>query len=180
MRKSVALVVVLLIGSCASAADWPQWLGPKRDGSSTEGVKPWKEPLKILWKEPVGEAHGGPVVAEGKTYLFYRTPGKDEETLAAYDATKGNIIWKNSYPRPAVNIPFGNGPRGVPTVNDGKVYTFGITGILTCVDAMTGKRIWQVDTAKQYNAPPLKFGSSCSPIVGGDQVLVNVGAKGAS
>jgi outer membrane protein assembly factor BamB len=180
MRNSVAPVVVLLIASGAMAADWPQWLGPKRDGSSTEVVKPWKEPLKILWKKPVGEAHGGPVVANGKTYLFYRTPGKNEETLAAFDAVSGKPIWNTTYPRHETKIAFGNGPRGVPCVADGKIYTFGITSILTCFDAADGKIDWQVDCEKEYKAPTLTFGSSCSPIVVGDNVLVNVGAKGAS
>ncbi len=180
MRKIAALLCVLVLGTSANAADWPQWLGVKRDGGTTEIVMPWKEPLKILWKVPVGEAHGGPVVVKGNTFLFYRTAGKNEETLEAFDAESGKSIWKNSYPRAETKIPFGNGPRGVPCVVDGKIYTFGITSILTCWNAADGKIVWQVDGVKKYNAPTLTFGSSCSPIVVGDHVLINMGAKGAS
>jgi outer membrane protein assembly factor BamB len=180
MRKITALLCVVVLGTSANAADWPQWLGVKRDGGTTEIVKPWKEPLKILWKEPVGEAHGGPVVVKGKTFLFYRTAGKNEETLEAFDADSGKSIWKNSYPRVETKIPFGNGPRGVPCVHGGKIYTFGITSILTCWNAEDGKIVWQVDGVEKYKAPTLTFGSSCSPIVVGDNVLVNMGAKGAS
>ncbi len=180
MRNSLALGFLLLAAPFANADDWPQWLGSKRDGGTTEIVKPWKEPLKILWKQPVGEAHGGPVVADGKTYLFYRTPGKNEETLGAFDAGTGKPIWNSPYPRHETKIAFGNGPRGVPCVADGKIYTFGITSILTCFNAADGKIDWQVDCEKDYKAPTLTFGSSCSPIVVGDNVLVNVGAKGAS
>jgi outer membrane protein assembly factor BamB len=176
----LACVIVLVLGASAHAADWPQWLGAKRDGGTTEVVKAWKEPLKILWTEKVGEGHGGPVVAQGKTYLFYRTNGKNEETLAAFDAATGKQLWKNSYPRVETKIPFGNGPRSVPCVIDGKIYTFGITSILTCWNAEDGKIDWQVDGVKEYKAPTLTFGSSCSPIVVGDLVLVNMGAKGAS
>jgi outer membrane protein assembly factor BamB len=180
MRNTFALVTFFLIGMCASAADWPQWLGPKRDGGTSEVVKPWQGVLKIAWKQPVGEGHGGPVVVDGKTYLFYRTPEKDEESLGAFDAVSGKPIWSTPYPRIPTKIPFGNGPRGVPTVTGGKIYTFGITSILTCFDAATGKVEWQVDAARDYQAPTLTFGSSCSPIVVGDLVLINVGAKGAS
>lgn len=180
MRSLLALGVLLSIGTRADAEDWPQWLGPKRDGGTTEIVKPWKEPLKVLWKHSVGEGHGGPVVAKGRTYLFYRTPGKNEETLAAFDAVSGKQLWATSYPRVETKIAFGNGPRGVPIVADGKIYTFGISSVLTCFHAEDGKLLWQVDTAKEYQAPTLTFGGSCSPVIAGDLVLVNVGAKGAS
>jgi len=180
MRIVLALGVFLLTATLSHADDWPQWLGVKRDGGTSEAVKPWKEPLKILWTEPAGEGHGGPVVAKGKVYLHFGTPGKFEETVAAFDVDTGKQVWKFTYPRKEAKFQFGNGPRGAPCVHDGKVYTFGITSILTCLNADDGKLVWQIDTAKQYNAPILFFGSSCSPIVVDDLVLVNVGAKGAS
>ncbi|HZZ81599.1 MAG TPA: PQQ-binding-like beta-propeller repeat protein, partial [Gemmataceae bacterium] len=180
MRRMLACIIVLVFVATVRADDWPQWLGVKRDGGTTEVVKPWKAPLKTLWKEKVGEGHGGPVVVKGRTYLFYRTPGKNEETLAAFEADTGKPLWKNSYPRVETKIPFGNGPRSVPCVINGKIYTFGITSILTCWNAEDGKIDWQVDGVKEYKTPTLTFGSSCSPIVVGDLVLVNMGAKGAS
>src|SRR5262245_33107468 len=121
MRITMTALVLIFIGSNVRADDWPQWLGLKRDGSTKEVVKPWKAPLKILWKVPVGEGHGGPVVADGKLYLFYRTAGKDEESLAVFDIDSGKLITDNSYPRRATNIPFGNGPRSVPIVDGDRV-----------------------------------------------------------
>ena len=180
MRNALAIVIVFFIGNIAAAADWPQWLGPKRDGGSSEVVKPWKEPLKILWKEPVGEGHGGPVIAKGKVYLHFGSPGKFEETIAAFDADSGKPAWSKTYPRSESKFLFGNGPRSAPAVADGKVYTFGITGILSCFDADSGKQLWQVDTIAEYKAPKLFFGASSSPLVEGNNVLINVGAKGAS
>ena len=180
MRYVLSILIMFAGLTRVRADDWPQWLGLKRDGGTAEVVKPWKEPLKVLWKHDVGEAHGGPVVAKGKTYLFCLTPGKNAETLAAFDAATGKPIWDTSYPRHETKIAFGNGPRSAPCVVDGKVYTFGITSILTCFDAEKGAKLWQVDGEEIYKAPTLTFGSSCSPIVVGDHVIVNMGSKGAS
>jgi outer membrane protein assembly factor BamB len=180
MRRISALVIPVLIAGYASAADWPQWLGAKRDSSTTEVVKTWKDPLKILWKEPVGEGDGAPIIVKGKVYLHTRTPKKYEESVAAFDADTGKPIWKTAYPRKKADFLYGSGPRGACCVAAGKVYAFGITGVLTCFDADKGDRVWQVDIAKEYQAPTPFFGNSCSPIVEGGRVLVNVGAKGAS
>src|SRR5947209_2696431 len=75
---------------------------------------------------------------------------------------------------------YGNGPRATPAVADGKLYTYGITGVLTCWDAARGEQLWQVDALKKLGAPNLRFGASCSPLLDGKSVLINVGAKGAS
>ncbi len=180
MRYVYSIFLVVWSATVVTADDWPQWLGNHRNGATTETVKPWQAPLKILWKQSAREGHGGPVVTGGKTYLFCRPPGKNEEALLAFDAESGVQIWARTYPRKETKIAFGNGPRTSPCVVAGKVYTYGITSILTCFDAEKGNIVWQVDTAKEYQAPGLFFGSSCSPIVLGDHVIVNVGAKGAS
>lgn len=190
MRHSLALLVSFATASLLFADDWPQWLGPKRDGSSAEIVKPWKEPLKILWKQTVGveskkvNGHGSPVIVKGKVYLHLGVHGKAEEALAAFDAELGKPLWKESYERkPFKPLPiadFGSDPRDSPCVVGGKVYTFGVTRVLTCFDADSGKIIWQVDAGTDYKAPGLTFGSSSSPIVVDNHVIVNVGAPGAS
>jgi outer membrane protein assembly factor BamB len=175
-----ALVVLLAMAPLATAGDWPQWLGPNRDGSTSEKVPAWKEPLKILWKQPVGEGHSSPVVAGGKVYLHTRIKDTTQEQLAAFDAATGKPLWQQAYECGKFKSLFGNGPRGTPAVADGKVYTLGITGFLTCFDAAKGGQLWQVDTLKKYKAPNLFFGASTSPLLEGDLVLINVGAKGAS
>ncbi len=180
MRSSLALSAFLFTLSTATAADWPQWLGPRRDGSSEEVVMPWKQSPKILWKQPVGEGHSAPVVAVGKVFVFSKVADKDDEQVEAFDAVTGKRIWRQICQRGNFKGLYGNGPRGTPAVDNGKVYTFGITGVLTCLDAADGARLWQVDTLKQYQAANLFFGVSGSPLVEGDRVLVNVGGKGAS
>jgi outer membrane protein assembly factor BamB len=179
MTEIRALLVLFVLTSFAGAGDWPQWLGPRRDGSSEEVVKPWQEPLKIAWKQPVGEGHSSPIVSGGRIYLHTRLPSK-LEALTAFDAKTGKQLWQTSYAPGDFTSPFGNGPRGTPTVRAGKVYTFGITGILTCFDAEAGKQLWQVNTLKKYQAANLFFGASCSPLLEEGLVLTMVGGKGAS
>lgn len=175
-----SLCLMLACASLASAADWPQWLGPRRDGSTAEKVAVWKEPLKIVWRQPVGEGHSSAVVADGRVYLHTRVKDQPEEAISAFDARDGKPLWTKTYERAAFKSLFGNGPRATPSVSGGKVYTFGITGVLTCIDAKTGEQVWQKDTLKDLKAANLYFGASCSPLVEGDIVLLNVGGKGAS
>jgi outer membrane protein assembly factor BamB len=172
----MALAVVGLL----AAADWPQWLGPRRDGSSSETVKPWKGPLKVVWRKSVGEGNSAPVVADGRVFLHTKVKDRLAEQLTAYDAATGKQLWQMPYDRPALVTLYGNGPRATPAVAGGRLYSFGITGLLTCFDWQSGRQLWQVDTAKEFKTPKLIFGASCSPLVEKNAVLVNVGAKGAS
>jgi len=180
MKNSAMLYFIFAIASPVAAADWPQWLGPRRDGSSPEIVAPWKQSPKTLWTQSVGEGHSAPIVAGGKVFVFTKVADKDDEQVEAFDAATGKPLWRQSCQRGAFKGLFGNGPRGTPTVAGGKVYTFGITGVLTCLSADYGAHVWHVDTLKEYKAANLFFGVSCSPLVDGDLVLVNVGGQGAS
>ncbi len=180
MRWCCTLATLVALSATAPAADWPQWLGPKRDGSSPEKVAPWQGPLKVLWRQPVGEGHSSPVVAGGTVYLHFKAKDKEAEVLQAFDAADGKPLWSTPYARDPYKGLFGSGPRATPAVVKGRVYTFGITGVLTCFDAKDGKQLWQVATQKELKAPKLFFGASCSPLVDGNLVLLNVGGKGTS
>jgi outer membrane protein assembly factor BamB len=185
-----ALVVVLAAPALAAAADWPQWLGPRRDGTSSETIKPWTT-LKVVWKKKVGPGHSSPVVAGGKVYLHTRGKDRKEkangkevveqtEELTAYDAASGEQAWSTPYVRGAFFSVFGTGPQATPAVKDGKVYAHGATGMLTCFDAQKGQLLWKVSTKKEFDAPALRFGVACSPLLDGKNVVVDVGGKGAS
>ncbi len=180
MKKIHTCLFVLLSASLVGAADWPGWLGPKRDNSSTEIIAPWKGEVKVAWRRPVGEGHSSPVVAGGKVFLHTKVKDKDMEEVAAYDAGTGKPVWSTAYDRGPFQGRFGAGPRGTPSVVDGKVYSYGATGFLTCFDAVDGKQRWQVNALKDFGAANLLFGVSTSPLVDGDAVFVEVGAKGAS
>jgi outer membrane protein assembly factor BamB len=178
-RFFASSLLVFALALSASAADWPQFLGPTRDNNSPAAVNPWKGDLKVLWKAAVGDAHSSPVVAGGTVYAFYQPKGKNADALAAFDATTGKQLWEKSYERAEYKPPFGNGPRSTPAISSGKVYTYGGLGFLTCWDAKTGDIDWKVDAFKDFKAPTPFFGNSTSPVVVGGNVVVMVGAKGA-
>ena len=179
MLRTLLVTGLTLTAATASAADWPQFLGPTRDGVSTETVAAWTAPPKVLWRQPLGEAHSSPVVAGGVVYAFFKPASKNEDALAAFKADTGENLWTKSYARAAFTPPFGNGPRGTPAVVEGRVYTLGSTGVLACWDAKTGEVVWKVETLADFAAKNLFFGVSTSPIVVGDAVVVMVGGPDA-
>jgi outer membrane protein assembly factor BamB len=127
----------------------------------------------------VGQGFSGPVVQEEKVILFTRIG--DEEVVECLDAAKGTTKWKHRYPT-KYNDDFGfdAGPRATPTIAEGKVFTVGAEGLLTCLDVDAGNRIWSVEAKRDYKAPKGFFGIACSPLVEGKAVLVNIGgANGA-
>ena len=178
--RFIPLFALLLLAAPALAEDWPGWLGPRRDGSSTAIIKPWKGDLEVVWKKRVGEGHSSPIVWKGKVYLHTKVVDDEAEAVTAYDAKTGKVAWTTSYPRTKFKSFFGAGPQSTPTISGGKLYSNGATGLLTCFDAEKGKRLWQVDALKDFAPPALFFGVACSPLVEGDNVYVNVGGKGAS
>lgn len=111
MTRIGSLLVLLTCWAPATAEDWPQWLGPRRDGSSAEKVAPWKDALKVLWKQPVGEGHSSPVIAGGRVYLHTRVRDTTKENLSAFDAKDGSPQWSRTYDRGNFKSLFGGGPR---------------------------------------------------------------------
>jgi outer membrane protein assembly factor BamB len=156
MSGSRALLLAVLLAAPASAGDWPQWLGPHRDGTTREKVAPWKRAPKVLWRRAVTDGHSSPVVVGNRVFLHTKVKDKDAEQLTAYDAKTGEPVWQKSYPRGKFFSIFGVGPQ-----------------------AKSGKRLWQVDTQKKFSAPKLFFGVACSPLVEDGKVMVNVGGKGS-
>ena len=184
MRFNAAFSLFLGLQGLASAGDWPQLLGPGRNGHAAAD-EPALAPAfpddgpAIRWKKPVGHGFAGPVVAGDKVILFHRQ-GNDAviETFAARDGTSG---WRFSYPTPyRDDFGFDDGPRSAPTVADGRLVAYGAEGMLHCLDAQTGKLLWKHDLAAEFDAPKGFFGRCCAPLVSDGLALVNIGgnAKG--
>jgi outer membrane protein assembly factor BamB len=180
MRWFRTHAVLLLVVPALGAADWPQWLGPKRDGSTPEKVTPWKSPPRTLWSVPVPKGFACPVVAQGRVFVHSAVPDKEAEEVIALDAVTGKIQWRKAYDRTPYQSPLGRGPRATPSVVGNRVYTCGITGVLSCYEADSGKLLWQVDAYQKLGKPLPRFGVCCSPLVIGNVVLLNVGEKGCS
>ncbi len=191
MRRLICLAVLLLAVGPALAGDWPQWLGPHRDGTTSEVVKPWTGAPKVLWRVPVGDGHSSPVVADytfkaagnmkvGRVYLHARGQG-DAEQVQGFVDDNGQRLWSDEYRRGAFASPFGAGPRATPVVDGGHLFTLGVTGKLRCYDlGKVPDHQWEVDVLKEFGAANLRFGVSTSPLVDGEHVIVLAGGKGAS
>jgi outer membrane protein assembly factor BamB len=180
MRWSSTVFVLLACAAVVRAEDWPQWLGPRRDGGTAEKVAAWKEkePPKVLWRAAAGHGFSSPVVAGGRVFFHAAVKDRDEEEVVALDAASGKPLWKDVYARPPFSSVLGNGPRATPTVAGKHLYTIGINGLLSCYEVEKGKRLWQVDLYKQFKADLPGFAVCCSPLVVGNRVIVSVGGKG--
>jgi outer membrane protein assembly factor BamB len=167
------LSFIIVLASVCSAADWPQFLGPTRDGVYPGVAFTGRDPVTI-WKNPVGAGFAGPVIAQGRVILFHRL--KNRETVESMDVNTGKRIWMFDYETQyRDDFGFDEGPRASPVVSEGKIYTHGAEGMLTCLDVVTGKQVWQVDTRKQFQFPKGFFGVAAVPLVEGDKVILNVG-----
>jgi len=185
MRWLVCIIVGTSLSAAALAGDWPQWLGPNRDGTSTEIIKPWKGDPTVVWRTDVGEGHSSPIVAKGLVYLYDKVPGKETERLSAWTADKGELLGATYTDRPPYSNQFGGGPRATPAFADNVVYAYGVTGKFSSQKLLrSGPNVnivpgFLVDVLRDFQAPNLKFGVSASPLVEGDLVLVAAGGKGA-
>lgn len=197
-RSIIAIFMALAVTSAvARADDWPQWLGPKRDGVWRETGILEKFPKggpKVRWRTPIGEGYSGPAVANGKVYITDRILAKGvknpdnafdreklvkgvERTLCLNEAD-GKILWKHEYDC-EYKISYGSGPRTTPVIAGGKVYTLGAMGHLYCYDAETGKVLWSRDLLADYAKNPPGWGFSGHPLVDGDRLICLVGGPGS-
>ncbi|HEY1306163.1 MAG TPA: PQQ-binding-like beta-propeller repeat protein [Vicinamibacterales bacterium] len=183
MRRLFAAAIVLALGMAARAValDWPQFLGPDRNG--TYAGPPLNETWgpsgpKVVWRKQVGQGFAGPAVVQGRVLLFHRVG--NEEVLESLDAKTGMSTWRYAYPTTyRDDFGFDEGPRAVPVVTDGIVYTFGAQAQLHAVDLAKGTRVWSHDAMKEFGVPKGFFGQGGSPLVEGGRVIANVGgAKG--
>lgn len=182
VRVRVALAVVATLAGTAVAVvaqDWPQILGPGRNGIYTGPPIVASFPRTgppLLWKRDIGAGFAGPAVAAGKLVLFHRI--NNRETVEAMDAATGKAVWTFDYATSyRDDFGFDEGPRAVPVISGGRVFTHGADGWLHGLDFATGKKLWAVDTRRVFDAPKGYFGVAASPLVDGDRVMVNVGGK---
>jgi outer membrane protein assembly factor BamB len=192
------VMLTLATVSPARADDWPQWLGPRRDGVWREtGIVaklPTKDKLKVRWKVPIGGGYAGPAVAGGRVVVmdrllppgvknpanaFGRTPVPGKERVLCLDQKTGNILWQKEY-NCRYEISYPAGPRCTPLVAGDKVYTLGAMGDLYCWNVKDGAKVWYHNFIKEYGADPQMWGFAGHPLLEGDLLICLVGGEGSS
>ena len=169
-------VGALLPGDLENLADVPQFFGPKRDGVilGAKLARDWNaNPPRQLWRQPVGAGWSAFAVVGGRAYT--QEQRGENEAIMCYDVRSGGLLWTHANPVHFKQWQGGDGPRATPTVHDGRVFASGATGILDCLDAATGQRIWSRDVLMENKLENLVWGVSGSPLVFNDTVVVTGG-----
>ena len=173
------VVGLLLVVAPGPAWDWPQWRGSNRDSAAQAGagIRTWPDALERRWRAEVGAGQSSPVVAESVVFLFSREG--DKEVARALDLRTGAALWRQGYAAPYHVYPgaisYGAGPKSTPVVDRGRLFTLGISGILTCFSTTDGRILWQKDFTGRFPATAPPFGTSMSPIVVGGLLVVHAG-----
>lgn len=180
----------------ACADDWPQWLGPQRDGVWRETGLLEKFPPggpRVRWRTPIAEGYSGPAVARGRVFItdrvlaegaknpksaFSRGRVDGKERVLCLDEATGKVLWKHEYDCP-YTVSYAAGPRTTPAVADDKVYTLGAMGHLYCFDVKSGDVVWQKDLAKEYQFDVPLWGFAGHPLVDGQRLICLVGGRGS-
>jgi len=181
LTATIALLSLASQAVAQTAAVWPQWRGPNRDGISKETglLKQWPaEGPPLVWKAAgAGRGYSSFSIADGK--LFTMGLRGDREFVVAFDLATGKEAWATAHGS-AFRNDRGDGPRGTPTVDGDRVYALGGSGDLSVLDARTGKIVWTKNVLKEFGGSNITWGISESPLVIGNKVLVNPGGPGAS
>jgi outer membrane protein assembly factor BamB len=172
---ALAVGIAVLPSSGVVAADWPQWRGPHRDNKVEGFTTPatWPKELTQKWKTAVGLGDASPALVGNKIYVFTRHG--DDEVTTCLDASNGMQVWQDKYAAVAVTGPAGGhaGPRSSPAVAEGKVCTLGVGGVLSCLNAATGKVVWRKDSKAWPD-----FYTSSSPLIVDGQCIAQLGGRG--
>jgi outer membrane protein assembly factor BamB len=184
------LAVVALIGLTAgalraqsdAAADgqWPQFLGPHRNGISSERnlLESWPSGgPKEVWRATGGVGMSGLAISRGRLITLVQTEG--QQRLVALEAETGKPLWETSI-APAYSNSMGNGPRATPAISGERVFAFSGEGVLAAVGFSDGRLLWSHNLVEELGGKPADYGMACSPLVDGEQVVVTVGAPGAA
>ena len=195
MSLRLALLFTLAAATLR-ADDWPQWLGPQRDGVWRETGLVESFPAggpPVRWRVPIGGGYSGPAVADGRVYVMDRQLAKDAsnprnafergripgtERVLCLDAADGHQLWAHEYDCP-YTVSYAAGPRATPVVGGGKAYALGAEGNLCCLDAATGRELWARDFKKDFGIATPMWGFAGHPLLDGQKLICLVGGEGS-
>jgi outer membrane protein assembly factor BamB len=178
------------------ASDWPQWLGPKRDAVWRETGIVEKFPEggpKRVWQVELGAGYSGPAVAGGRVFVLDRqVPAETPKPKSVYEASQipgnervlcfneadGKLLWQHAYNCP-YTVSYAAGPRTTPLVAGRRVFTLGTMGHLKCLDAATGRVVWERDFQKDFGLKVPHWGVSAHPLLDGRRLICVVGGEGS-
>jgi len=175
-------LALLAAAPAASQDSWPQWRGPTRDGRA-EALslrESWPADLERVWRVPVGEGHASPVTDGEHVYVFSRSG--DAEQAMRLDLASGSLLWSRGYDAPYEVHPaaraHGEGPKATPALAEGRLFTFGIDGMLSCFETESGALAWQQGFEDELPRTSPIYGAAASPLVSGDVLIAAVGGPG--
>lgn len=176
IRLFTCTLLLTLFTTGSAAVDWPQFLGPTRDGRTTE--EGWSaewgdDGPKLLWRALVDTGYSAPAVVEDRVYTMGFN--QDLETVFCLDAKTGKPVWTHTYPSKLHNLYHDGGPTATPLVRDGRVYTVGREAQLFCFEADSGKVIWSTLPLDLFGIECREFGYATSALLEGDHVIIDIG-----
>jgi outer membrane protein assembly factor BamB len=194
-REVWTLLGIITFAATATAEDWPQWMGPRRDSVWRETGVISSIPasgLPVKWRVPVSHGYAGPAVVDGKVFVtdlvvetgeIANNPGSQpkvagRERVLCLDATSGETRWKFEYPE-TYEISYPGGPRVTPTVDGDRVYTLGAEGKLHCLKTADGEVVWSKDLKAEYKTKSPFWGHSAAPLIDGDKLFCLAGGEGS-
>jgi outer membrane protein assembly factor BamB len=169
---------LVLTAATALASDWPQFLGPNRDATTTDArlVEGWlRGDLRALWRAEIGEGYSGVAVVGDR--LFGMDKDGADERLFARRSADGTLLWTARTGRSPADVYGGLGPRGTPALDGERVFALGAQGDLLAVEAQSGRIAWRRALAVELGWRPPAEGTSSSPLVADGRVYVLVGGS---
>jgi len=180
MKKNILItftvILILTLSAQVNSQNWPQFRGANRDSKVTGFMAPvsWPAELAKQWSITVGTGDATPVLVGDRIFLHTRQGG--DEVILCLNASTGKELWRDIYPAASATGPSSShpGPRSTPAVADRKIVTFGVSGILSCLDVASGKIIWRKENPS--NAVP-QYYTGMSPLIIDGICIAHVGSK---
>jgi outer membrane protein assembly factor BamB len=178
MHRILLLLLLGIVHISCQTQDWPDWRGANRDGvwETSAVVETFdSDVIESKWSVDIGPGYSGPTVSQGKVYVTDRLerPVQAERVLC-FDERTGKELWVYQYDCKYEGVGYPAGPRASVVIRDGKAYSLGTMGHLFCLEASTGRVIWQKDLKSEYQIDMPIWGIASTPLVVDDKLIVHV------